>query len=308
MNIHGELNQADIAAYLDFRLRGIVSKNWKLDREWPGPHLLHRLRTMAGGLFLWASTVCDYLAEMIRPDKKLTALLDSLNIFPLPPIKKMDDLYSKILGSCRWDDDDFVDEYGLVVGMVMVAGTPLTSAALQALLETDADVSVKDILQPLASLFTGVSNDVQPVQVLHLSFRDFVTLRAKDIEGSERYFVDEQQHHQNVAHRCLRVLDMVHWREIPGLGYLQECIIPYSRPGLPEAPNSEITEAGWYAVCSWMEHVVQIKGPVEHRLVETLHDFLQLRFISWMEIRACRKAEFPFSQFRKWIGVHLHVI
>lgn len=204
INIHGEVNQADVASYLDFRLKMIVSKNLKLDRQWPAPDLLYRLRTMAGGLFLWASTVCDYLAEMIRPDKKLTALLDSLSVHPLPPIKKMDDLYSKILGSCRWDDDDFVEGYSLVVGTVMVARTPLTTAGLQALLESDADVSVKPILHPLASLFTGVNGDEQPVQALHLSYRDFLTLRAKDTVGAERYFIDERQYHQNVARCCLR--------------------------------------------------------------------------------------------------------
>jgi hypothetical protein len=308
MDIYGKLNEVDIAAYLDFRLKGIVSKNSNLDRQWPAPHLLHRLRTMAGGLFLWASTVCDYLAQMMRPDRKLMALLDSLIVSPLPPIKKMDDLYSKILASCRWDDDDFVEGYGLVVGTIMVARTPLTSAGLQALLETDADVSVKDILKPLASLFTGVSNDMQPVQVLHLSFRDFLTLRAKDMKGSERYFVDEQQHHRSVASWCLRVLDAVLSTEIPGLGYLQECIVPYSKPGLPEPPQSGITEAGWYAVDFWLEHVIKIKGKVVPTFVEALQNFLQLHFISWMEIRAPRKAELPLLQFRKWLEVHLHII
>jgi hypothetical protein len=308
INIHGELNQADIATYLDFRLKGIVSKNLKLDRQWPPLDLLYRLRRMAGGLFLWASTVCDYLAGMIRPDKKLTALLDSLSVYPLPPIKKMDDLYSKILSTCRWDDDDFVEGYGLVVGTVMVARTPLTTAGLQALLESDADVSVKAILHPLASLFTGVSDDAQPVQTLHLSFRDFLILRAKDIEGGERYFIDERQHHENVARRCLRILDTVLSAEIPGLGYLQERIVPYSKPGFPELPDSEIDEAGWYAIDFWMEHAVQIQESVEPTLVEALQNFLQLRFISWMEIRAPRKAELPLLQFREWLEVHFHII
>jgi len=307
IDIHGELNQADIVAYLDFRLKAIVSKNLTLDRQWPAPDMLYRLRTMAGGLFLWASTVCDHMSKILRPDKWLTALLDSLSA-SLPLIKKMDDLYSKILGSCRWDDDDFVEGYGLVVGMIMVARTPLTTAGLQALLESDADVSVKDILQPLASLFTGVSNDMRPVQVLHLSFRDFLTLRAKDMEGAQRYFVDEQQHHQHVARRCLQVLDPVLSMGISGLGYLQECIIPYSKPGLPEPLTSGITEAVWYAIDFWMEHVVQIKESVEPALVEVLQNFLQLRFISWMEIRAPRKAEFPLLQFHKWLEVHLHVL
>jgi hypothetical protein len=307
MNIHGELNQADITAYLDFRLKAIVSKK-KLDRQWPAPELLYRLRTMAGGLFLWASTVCDYLAEMIRPDKKLIALLDSLSVYPLPPIKKMDDLYSKILGCCRWDDDDFVEGYGLVVGTIMVARTPLTTSGLQALLESDADVSVNAILRHLASLFTGVSDETQPVQALHLSFREFVTLRAKDVEGGERYFVDVQQHHQNVTRWCLRVLDTMLSTEIPGLGYLEECIVPYSKPGLPKLPNSEISEAGWYAIYFWMEHVVQISESVEPTLVEALENFLQLRFISWMEIRAPREAELPLLQFREWLEVRLHVI
>jgi hypothetical protein len=312
IGIHGELNEADIAAYLDFRLKLIVSKKPRLDRQWPGPDLLCRLRTMAGGLFLWASTVCDYLAGMTRPDKKLTALLDSLSVDPLekmlPPIKMMDDLYSKILGSCRWDDDDFVEGYGLVVGMIMVARTPLTNAGLQALLESDADVSVRDILDPLASLFTGVNDDTQPVQVLHLSFRDFLTIRAKDIEGAERYFVDERQHHQNVARWCLRVLGAVLSTELPGLGYLQEFIVPYSKPGLPIPPNSEIIEAGWYAIDSWMEHVIQVKESVEPTLVEPLQNFLQLHFISWMEIRAPRNAEMPLLAFRKWLEVRLHVL
>ena len=308
MNIYGESNQADIATYLHFRLKEIVMTNLKLDRRWPAPHLLHRLRSMAGGLFLWASTVCDYLAGMIRPDKRLTALLDSLSASPLPPIRTMDDLYSKILGSCRWDDEDFVEGYNLVIGTVMVARTPLTSTGLQALLEADTDVSVKDILKPLAPLLTGVTNDTQPVQVLHLSFRDFLTVRAKDMKGSERYFIDEQQHHRSVAWRCLRVLDGVFSAEIPGLGYLQEFIAPYSNPGLPEPLNTEIAEAGWYAVDFWLEHVIQIQGSVDYTLVEALQRFVRLHLISWMEVKAPRSAEFLLLQFREWLKVHLHII
>jgi hypothetical protein len=263
---------------------------------------------MAGGLFLWASTVCDYLARAIRPDKQLAALLESLDTSRLPPTMKMDELYSRILASCPWDDDDFVEGYNMVVGMIVVAKTPLTTVSLQALLNTDADISVEVILKPLASLFTGASSSLQPVRVLHLSFRDFITLRAKDIQGSERYFVAEQQHHQRVAYRCLRVLDAMLSVEIPGLGYLRQSIAPDSKPGPPEPAKSEITEAEWYAVDCWPGHMIQIQGNVESEFVVALLNFLKCHIISWMEISAPRRAELLLLQFREWLQVHLHGI
>ncbi|KAF8307581.1 uncharacterized protein EI90DRAFT_3111340 [Cantharellus anzutake] len=94
----------------------------------------------AGGLFIWISTVFDYM-------KMLKKLLDEdLNRSKASAEEMMDRLYASILEKCNWKDDDF---------------KPLSVAAWDA------------ILSPLLE-----SKDAKPIRILHQSFRDFLMDRV----------------------------------------------------------------------------------------------------------------------------------
>jgi hypothetical protein len=90
----------------------------------------------------------------------------------------MDKLYADILNSCDWSDDEFAEMYGLLMGSIMAAKTPLTASVIQSLHRT-TPIQVLDLLRPLNTVFNGVDEEGQCVRIVHASFRDFVTHRAQ---------------------------------------------------------------------------------------------------------------------------------
>jgi hypothetical protein len=223
IDIHGSSNQMDIALYIDDRLRYISSRK-RLGPHWPDPQLTLDFTTKAEGLFIWVSTISNYLCDTTYPDRKLRKLLYQRNASGLHAEAKMDELYAEILSSCTWDDEDFANEYQLLVGAIMVARTPLSMTALQSLHRTHPTLDVAEILRPLASLFTGLTDSSQPVQIIHLSLRDFLTYRAQISPLHQRFYVNEIDQSERLALLCLLVMNEDFKACIPGTGYLTRAV------------------------------------------------------------------------------------
>src|SRR5580704_15792148 len=100
----------------------------------------------------------------------------------------MDKLYAEILNNSDWDDKSYVEMYHLVVGSIVALKTPLSASAIQTLhREKNPAVNVCEVLRPLNSLFIGSSDDKQPIRVLHLSLRDFITYRPRSLWPSSSF-------------------------------------------------------------------------------------------------------------------------
>jgi hypothetical protein len=111
----------------------------------------------------------------------------------------MDMLYSTILNTCNWDDEDLVEGYNLLIGVVMVAKMPLSASALQSVHGATLTVRVIDVLRPLGSLLTGLTHEHEPVRILHFSFRDFLTVRAQSSTHAHRFHINEKEHRCRLA-------------------------------------------------------------------------------------------------------------
>jgi hypothetical protein len=139
-------------------------------RDWPAPDDATKLSDKAEGLFIWGSTVADYLLkEVLYPEKLLALLLAGQHSSKLAPECKMDLLYQVMLAECPWEDLDFVTDYQRVLGSMVVAKIPLSLAALQALLP---DVRrVPAVIKFLASLVSGSvhskDDNPAPLRILH---------------------------------------------------------------------------------------------------------------------------------------------
>src|SRR5580693_10046347 len=90
--------------------------------------------------WLWSPDIYAY------PDNKLRLFLSDSAPTGLPAEKKMDDLYAAILHACDWDDNDFVEGYGLVMGAILAAKTPLSMSALQSLHRTTPALHVAEVV------------------------------------------------------------------------------------------------------------------------------------------------------------------
>jgi hypothetical protein len=304
IDIHGDSNQKDIGVYIRDRLHYISSRK-RLAVEWPGEARTNDLINKSEGLFVWVSIVSEYLRTATHPDRKLSTLLYERNLSGVSMNAKMDALYSEVLCMCDWDDEDFVHDYHLLVGAIMAAKTPLSSRALKSLHRINVELDVDGVLWPLSSLLTGLSDRDQPIHILHLSFRDFITSRAQSSLIHQRYYISEKEHNQRLATLCLHVLNEDLTSHTPGTGYLSKSASDIK--GIPSIDPSEVSEAVWYACQFWMEHMIEIVGDVSDTLLDSLRKFLTERLILWIELLS---TQYPFqslSGVRAWLQVSVWI-
>lgn len=228
-------NQSDVAAYIDSQLRSQAMCSM-MGLSYPDEALIVELKVQAEGLFIWIVTICKYLHIAYQPRAKLMILLSKSRTRGLPPTKKMDGLYGVIMEACGdWDDEDFVRDYKLVMGAIMAAKRPLSISALQAMHNVDGVtmLSPKDLLERFGSVIVRLTDDQEPIRILHLSFREFVTDSAANDDQTRKFHVSEKIHSERLAELCLRTMVRELTAEpLIGTGYL--LLHHRDRPGIPK--------------------------------------------------------------------------
>jgi hypothetical protein len=303
INILAPANLNDIEVYILLKLKELRRRG-KLGEDWPDQSLANDFTRRAEGLFIWVSTVCNYIHTTIDPNEELKLLASQRSPQGLPAEEKMDKLYMTILKTCNWRDNAFVQGYRLVMGTIMAAKSPLSMAALQSLHGDNLKWPVEKILQPLGSLLTGLTAmDHHPVRILHQSFRDFITLRTGLSSDSEQFFLSVETYNQHMALLCIEMLNRELMDNVDGTGYLAaDSNVP---PGIPEIP--EITEALLYACKFWIDHTVEVRSPVPNELIAEFHNFSTMRLVLWMEIISS-KGRFPgLGDVRSWYEVRIRI-
>jgi hypothetical protein len=250
------------------------------------------------GLFQWVATISRYLFHTTYPDNKLHLFLSDSTLTGLPAEKKMDDLYAAVLQACDWDDDDFIEGYGLVMGAILAAKTPLSMSALQSLHCPTPTLCITEVVPQLSSLLTGLTDKKQPVQILHLSLCDFLTVHAQLSRDYKQFCISEKEHSQWLAFLCLTVLNEDLKQDTPGVGDLAR-----DSPGIPKMTDGDISEELLYACRFWMNHIIEVEAPVPSLLIEALHSFLSTQLISWIEILTAKDKFQKLLELRKWIQV-----
>ncbi|KDQ08412.1 hypothetical protein BOTBODRAFT_37983 [Botryobasidium botryosum FD-172 SS1] len=296
IDIHASANLADICVYVQRGLEDIGGQR-NLEEGWPGRELTDKLTSKSEGLFQWASAVLQALENAYNPTRTLEKLLNETKT-GLAPEKKMDEIYSKILQACDWDDDDFKRDYDLIMGAVLAAKSPLSVSTLQSFHSAIPDV--KELLSRFGALLTGWRDPPteQPVRILHLSLREFLTTRAHLSHPSAPFAICEKEHSQRLALLCLTVLNEDLRDDTPGVGYLWRDM---ADTGIPVIDKSEISGQLLYACEFWMAHVTEFEAPMPPNLVELLRTFLSTRLISWLEVSTWMGRFQPTQQLRAWI-------
>ncbi|KDQ07895.1 hypothetical protein BOTBODRAFT_38458 [Botryobasidium botryosum FD-172 SS1] len=291
IDIGTEVNRLDLRVYVRHGSRGIAERR-DLGESWLGEELEERFAVKSEGLFQWAAAVFQALEHAYDPAEKLTSLLAGTQT-GLNAEKKMDEIYSKILQAYDWNDVSFKRDYDMVMGTILTVKSPLSVAALQSLHPTIPNIS--KLLPRLGALLTGWKSSDQPVRILHLSLRDFLTTRAQHSPSSAPFHICEKKHGERLAHLCLSVVNKGLKQDIPSVGYLK---IPL---GIPVLSKNQIPEELWYACEFWMTHVVKVETPVSPSLVAELREFYSTGFRSWMEVTTSMGLFEPLRSVRLWV-------
>ncbi|KAK7460623.1 hypothetical protein VKT23_009342 [Stygiomarasmius scandens] len=290
IDIHTASSNDDILTYIRYSLRGIAAR-LKLG-DWPTDDLVEALAARSQGLFIWTSTVINYIEGSFSPEDALQSILSD-NTAGLAPGKKMDSLYANILSRCNWEDIGFVKGYGLLMGTIMTLRTPLSLSAIQALHSApDARLIARILDSTLGSLLPTPTDPSGPLQVLHLSLREFVTMRA-----SPPYLIEEKDHSQRLALSCLRTLNKFFNDGIPGTGYLVDTELGLDEYlSVPNVPSNSIPEETWYACRFWTEHLLDVQLPSEE-LQSLLAPFLNQNIVHWVEVMI------SVGRYQRWFPV-----
>jgi hypothetical protein len=150
-------------------------------------------------------------------------------------------------------------------------------------------------LLPLSSLLTGLIQKDQPIQILNLSFRHFLTSRAQVSPVHRHFHAEEQKHNEQLAFLCIRVLNEDLTLQTPGTGYLST-----DTEGIPSLDNSDVSEVLWYACRFWMD-IITIEHPVSENLLDSLRESLESKMTLWMEVLVTQYPLQTLSKVRIWI-------
>lgn len=259
-----------------------VSSNRQLPSSWPGTENFQKLVSMSVPLFIFAATACRFVQDRrIRgPKEQLAKILEhhtgqksSLDATYLPIV---DGLLEGLSDSAK---RDVSERFKQIVGSIVILASPLCTPSLARLLAMSID-EIEDQLDLLHSVLYIPSDRSLPVRLLHLSFRDFLVDPEKAKEPERyRFWVDEQEAHEQLATRCLELLSKD--------GTLRRNICDLELPSIPRskidqqtidvALPPEVQYACRYWVYHWRESMREIRDG------GLVHVFLVKHLLHWLE-------------------------
>lgn len=204
----------DITAYFEHELAQIrlrfnqdtFETGRQLRTNWPATADLRDLVEMAIPLFIFASTVCRFIADdrMGGPDQQLNRVLkyksrsqeSALDATYLPILDQM------VEGLALRDLELVTQRFHQIVGSIVTLADPLSVSALARLIAVPTE-TINDVLRMLHSVLDIPSSWQEPVRMFHLSFRDFLVNQERR-EGP--FWIDEQDMHRQLALACLESL------------------------------------------------------------------------------------------------------
>lgn len=273
----------DIAAYLRHQL-GIIREQFNqnacedqlLSGEWPCISDFWNLVQMAVPLFIFASTISRFIADgrVATPAEQLEEVLkyqtksqeSQLDATYLPILHQM------VAGLNRRSRERVIERFHLVVGSLVTLENPLSASALAGLLQIPLS-TVNGALETLHSVLSIPHTALEPVQLLHLSFRDFLV----DPERREdAFWVDEKVTHRRLADHCLYVLSTS----------LRDNICNISQDtGAGSMSMAEVTThlspELQYACRFWTHHLSE--SSFDALGMAAFYEFLSIHLLQWLE-------------------------
>jgi hypothetical protein len=272
----------DIRLFLEYEL-STIRKERLLALDWPSSHQIIALVKLAVPLFIYAATVCRFIGTKGRnPMKNLDKVLE----YKKPTFSQLDGTYlpvlSQLLDEQKDDKEEWLIEFGDVVGTIIVLESPLSVTSLACLLHLSRE-EVKCRLDSLYSVLSIPNSDDVPVRLLHSSFREFLVDPQK--QGISPFWVDEKSTHKRLASRCLELMS--------GPSGLRQDMCDLLGPELQ------------YACRYWISHFIQSQQDILDGGM--MHLFFQKHLLHWLEamslIRESSRCIYLLDSLQALVGV-----
>ena len=272
-----ETVERDITLLFEHKLAEIKDQR-SLDSPWPIEGSIETLVHMAVPLFIFAATVCRFLAEANgNPRTRLEDILD----YNAEGLSNQELTYLPILnhifgGQTAREKERSSKEFREIVGPIVVLEDPLSVHSLANLLDLSKE-NIRCRLESLHSVLSIPLDERLPVRLLHLSFRDFLLDPQK--RGDSPFWIDESETHRKLATRCLLLMSG------PNGMRRNICSLPH--------PGSLRNEIDWrlldeylpaevrYACRYWVSHLQQSQWRICDD--DLAHQFLRRYILYWLE-------------------------
>ena len=250
--------------------------------DWPTEDQVDLLCERAGGLFVHAVATVRFINHKSNsPRKQLDRLLqwEGSGAFEgkteFRANVTLDSLYTSILHEAFGGDDPENDpKIRSILGAVALATNPLSPSAIATLLGFEVE-EVYPILSLINSLLILREDIDEPVRPFHKSFPDFVVDPARCT--NQRFRVSPPDQHVELLGGCLGTMN----RELErNMCQLPDAVANSDVVDLKERTEEHIGQALEYACKSWHKHLV---GTMLRRVAPVLHEFLEEKFIFWLE-------------------------
>ena len=281
-----EVTRKDIELFFRYRLAEVRTQNPSLflPVEWPGEQRIQALAERASGLFIWASTACNYI-DAHDPEERLVTLLGA--DMGLDATSALDTLYTTALQYAGQSTDlAFGADFGVIMGTLLVLRNPLSlSVIIELLKAVDKAPRLRHTIDKLGS----VLYDNGIIRILHPSFADFLSRR--DRCTCDAWFIDTTLHNIRVTRNCLDRLD-----------FLKEnvCNLTLSRRAQASLPEHIA-----YACIFWVEHVCLIEDT--SFIADMLSAFLFKHLLHWFEamsiLKRSKDTKEMMRRLRDWHAV-----
>ncbi|RYO00277.1 Vegetative incompatibility protein [Alternaria tenuissima] len=201
----------DIAVFLRHQL-GLVRQKCRLEAGWAEEGAIARLVQNSGGLFIWAATACRFIAEDSQLAETRLALLlhqGGGGTLPLPPERKLDEIYTTVLassmrgGHSEAESQTLHELFRQVVGAVVTMQDPLSVTSLAELLRKDV-ATLRRTLANLQSVLDVPDADSSAIRLLHPSFRDFLLSPSRC--SNPQFCIGERTVHAEMHKHCFEVM------------------------------------------------------------------------------------------------------
>lgn len=253
-----------------------TSEERHLSISWPSEADLRALVQMAIPLFIFAATVCRFVADRKggNPGKKLQRVLE----FQSTQGSRLIATYKPVLEQLTLnlplgEQEEILCQFHKLVGPIAILANPLPLESLAGLLDIPAS-DILEILDFLHSVLHVPSSPKQPIRLLHLSFRDFL---VDPIRREDPFWINEHKVHQQLANHCIRILS----------SSLKPDICNVVAPGILASSISAV-EVGTH-ISAELQYASRFRVYHLHESLPSALDirsiwrFLSSRFLQWLE-------------------------
>ncbi|KAF3150519.1 hypothetical protein TWF594_009164 [Orbilia oligospora] len=271
--------EEDITLFLEYEFAKI-QKEHPLPPQWPGQENTRQLAKMAVPLFIFAATVCRFVADS-DPEGQIEIVMGYQSDWH---VSKLEKTYLPILhrlAKNAFSREVLAMEFKEIVGTIINLASPLSVHSLSKILAM-SERKIHARLKELHSVLDipKQANTDTPVRMFHLSFRDFLSgqVLCKDSNFGD-FWIDEKEAHAAIYKGCIELMS--------GTGGLKRNICNVKSPGtlrsdidkglLENCLPSELR----YACCYWVHHLRQSQNKINDS--SQVYKFLQKHILHWLE-------------------------